>query len=560
MTNAASSSECDESHRIAVSEHFDAAYYSALNPDVQASGLDPLAHFLTIGWRENRNPSRTFDVRYYLATNPDIAAAGINPLLHYAQAGAREGRKPRRPLDTLRRHLEASKAPSVRAADWVGGADRSLPMSYAELLQALEVVLVTAGFVISASHDDYAQNYGGVQNLIADEQRAFERLGWTYLHVSPAAPLPVLADITSAAAFRVAVRLGGERLGIAVFADLVRAVADLRRRGLRVELIIHHLMGHVPEILLHLSEAAATRPIVWVHDFFTLCPNYALMRNDILFCGGPPPSSAACGVCSSGADRVAHLPRVRAFFEACKPSVLAPSAVALDVWCRRGGLSYSEAEILPLARLVMAKEGDAEVDADAERPLRVAHLGGRVLHKGWTVFEDLALRFAGDCRYAFYQLGSSNGPPLPSLIRNVPVRADAEHRDAMIEAVAEHRIDVVVNWSLWPETFCFAVHEALAGGAFVVARAAAGNVWPAVVANAPGQGCTLEDEAALLALFESGAIRTLVSTAARHRGVLLAGNGTADWLLRCRSRSSGETVHGTGSRALPVEKAMLADV
>jgi hypothetical protein len=106
----------------------------------------------------------------------------------------------------------------------------------------------------------------------------------------------------------------------------------------------------------------------------------------------------------------------------------------------------------------------------------------------------------------------------------------------MVEAVAEARIDVVVSWSLWPETFCYAAHEALAGGAFVVTRTGAGNVWPAIVANAPGQGCVIDGEAELFALFEGDGLRTAVEAAPRSRGALLSGRGTADWLLDGRRR------------------------
>src|SRR5262249_46571973 len=158
-------------------------------------------------------------------------------------------------------------------------------------------------------------------------------------------------------------------------------------------------------------------------------------------------------------------------------------------------------------------------------------LGQRVYHKGWTVFEELALRFIGDDRYQFFQLGLPDGLPLPRSIRNVPVRVAPEQRHAMEEALKAAQIDVVVTWSLWPETFCFAVHEALAAGAFVVARANAGNVWPAIQAYAPDQGCAIEDEAGLVALFNGSELRTRVEKLFRRSGTLQSGGATAEWLF-----------------------------
>jgi plastocyanin len=73
---------------------FDAAWYLQQNPDVAASGMDPLTHFEEYGWKEGRNPDPFFDTKYYLAQNPDVAAAGIDPLIHYEEVGWKEGRDP----------------------------------------------------------------------------------------------------------------------------------------------------------------------------------------------------------------------------------------------------------------------------------------------------------------------------------------------------------------------------------------------------------------------------------------------------------------------------------
>jgi hypothetical protein len=525
----------DPVHREAVKPFFDAEYYLAANPDVRASGIDPLDHFLLWGWREGRNPSKTFDSAFYLSRYPDIASAGINPLQHYAWNGKAEGRQTRRALDAVRRTLEGSLAPRDAAPHWAEGADHSPTIAPSVLATALSRAPGREGLVLSVSHDDYVTNFGGIQNLIAQEQRDFELEGWSYLHASPASPLPMLAEPVSASTFRLCLRLNGEMVGAVLLQDLAKALATLRDER-RLELVLHHLMGHAPELVIQLAEAAGVRPTVWLHDFFTICPNYVLMRNGVTFCGGPQADSAACTICVWGPDRLNHLPRVHGFFEATRPQILAPSRSALDLWLRKGRLPHAAAEILPLARLAMA-----EVDTEHAQParageaLRVCHVGAPVMHKGWPVFEELAMRLAADTRYGFYQIGIPGDSPLPGCIRGIPIRVSPEQPDAMIEAIAEHRIDVALVWSLWPETFCFVAHEALAGGAYVVGRAAAGNVWPAVAANAPAQGCVVENEPELFRLFESGEILRLVAESTRRRGVLLDRRSTADWLRRGRA-------------------------
>src|SRR5262249_50596345 len=158
------------------------------------------------------------------------------------------------------------------------------------------------------------------------EQVAFNRAGWHYFHIAPAEPLTLLADPTPARHFRVLVRLDGQALGFAAFSDLMAVAKGLRESGVGGRCVVHHLMGHVPELIQELAEACDASPIIaWVHDFFTCCPSYALMRNDVAFCGAPGVASEACGICCYGAERAYHQIRMRAFFEIGRPVVLAPS-------------------------------------------------------------------------------------------------------------------------------------------------------------------------------------------------------------------------------------------
>ena len=78
----------------------DADYYLAQNPDVAAAGIDPTAHYLTHGWREDRDPNAMFDTSFYLGQNPDVAAAQINPLAHFMNHGVHELRDPSAMFDT----------------------------------------------------------------------------------------------------------------------------------------------------------------------------------------------------------------------------------------------------------------------------------------------------------------------------------------------------------------------------------------------------------------------------------------------------------------------------
>jgi probable HAF family extracellular repeat protein len=92
---------------------FDPQFYLLHNPDVAAAGVDPYQHYLTVGWKQGRDPNQFFSTTGYLNANPDVKAAGVNPLLHYDQFGWKEGRDPSSIFDT---QYYLIHAPDVAAA------------------------------------------------------------------------------------------------------------------------------------------------------------------------------------------------------------------------------------------------------------------------------------------------------------------------------------------------------------------------------------------------------------------------------------------------------------
>ncbi len=97
-----------------LSGFFDADWYLARYPDVVATGLDPMTHFLTWGAAEGRDPNSWFDSRWYTLRYPDLAVSGTPPLLHYMVAGAAELRNPHPRFDAVwyaEQHPEAAANP-----------------------------------------------------------------------------------------------------------------------------------------------------------------------------------------------------------------------------------------------------------------------------------------------------------------------------------------------------------------------------------------------------------------------------------------------------------------
>lgn len=501
--------ELTDDLRAKLEEAFDPAFYLARNPDVAETLVDPLKHFLAAGWREGRDPNRDFSLASYLEMNPDVAIAGVNPFLHWLAVGQAEGREIKSDLgfryEILRNQADLeSHVETNRGHHRPGGPREALWRDLEDLGSHLYVTI---------GHDEYVGRTGGVQTVIRREAAEATARGWSHLHLYPAIPMPVLDFESLDPVFGLVV--GEELRGLYRAADLAWALTRRRRSGrvAGVRFAIHSLLGHSASAVIEVLRAlGAGRGWVWAHDQSSLCANYLLLRNDVEFCGAPPPDSPACGICIYGQRRRIQLADHAALFAAFEIEVLTPSRAMLDHWLASAPYPHGPARTQTLASLRSTGEA-ARIEAEA--PFRIGFLGFPVAHKGWPLFEALANAFAGDGRYEFVHLGAE--PAEESPCRFVEVDSGSTGGEAMIRAVEAEALDLAFIASLCPETFCFTAREAVAGGAALAALDSSLAVAD-FIRSGEAPGVVLRHEGELHQMLESGAVLAL--SRGRRRPVL----------------------------------------
>lgn len=84
---------------------FHREWYLSQNPDVAASDMEPIAHYLQFGEKEGRWPNPYFDPHYYRRHAPGAKKYAGSALEHYSKKGWTRGRNPSRKFST-RLYLE----------------------------------------------------------------------------------------------------------------------------------------------------------------------------------------------------------------------------------------------------------------------------------------------------------------------------------------------------------------------------------------------------------------------------------------------------------------------
>jgi ADP-heptose:LPS heptosyltransferase/GT2 family glycosyltransferase len=95
---------------LADSGLFDPDYYLAAHPEIAATRLDPLVHYIEEGARRGLRPHPEFDVAYYLEQCALSGERPENPLFHYLTVGAARGLR-------LARQAPPANAAAVTAPD-----------------------------------------------------------------------------------------------------------------------------------------------------------------------------------------------------------------------------------------------------------------------------------------------------------------------------------------------------------------------------------------------------------------------------------------------------------
>jgi glycosyltransferase involved in cell wall biosynthesis len=236
-----------------------------------------------------------------------------------------------------------------------------------------------------------------------------------------------------------------------------------------------------------------------------MCAGFTLLRNNIEFCGAPSADSLTCRVCIYGESRKRHLLAVEILFQEISFDVVAPSRSALEVWTGGSKLPHRSSQVVEHCYIEHHSER-VSIDTESQRgapenPVRLAFIGFPEAHKGWHIFRELVSRINKMGVYKLFHFCSDVGAPTIYGVEKVSVRTSPFTRNAMVEALQKHEIDLTLVLSTWPETFSYVTYEALAAGCDVVAMSTSGNVADRILRD--GRGIVALKREAMFGFFEN---------------------------------------------------------
>ena len=85
LCNASLPCSLQEYQSLLLEKHFDSDYYNSTYEDIKQNSVNPLEHYISAGWKEDRNPNDAFETRWY---RENIFDDGMTPsYLHFLLKG-----------------------------------------------------------------------------------------------------------------------------------------------------------------------------------------------------------------------------------------------------------------------------------------------------------------------------------------------------------------------------------------------------------------------------------------------------------------------------------------
>jgi len=247
------------------------------------------------------------------------------------------------------------------------------------------------------------------------------------------------------------------------FSAAERDIDSLIDPGLFDVVHLHHINGHAFEPL---TEALARHGnyFVSLHDFRMCCPRIQLLAPGDRHCDRRE-CAAACGVrpseiegLRSTASRLFHGARAVIHFSESTRKLFGEMLGAGFPWklVEHG---------IPRANDRRLQTGPPPEwpKPSKDRPLKVAFLGGAAPHKGLRLMQQVLRRrtLPSGIPVEWHVIGMINGelPDGPHIFKHG--RYEREELPAIFEKVSPHLVAIP---SIWPETYCFTIDEALSNG------------------------------------------------------------------------------------------------
>lgn len=329
--------------------------------------------------------------------------------------------------------------------------------------------------ILSITFNDYSKGGGGVAKVMIEHQKMFNDAGYKYICIFPVKKLIMHDNIMLFCYW--GLLIDGKINGIYNNSQIKNILYSLNEEAVIASIHIHHLLYNKMTMVQELIDYLDEIPIAFfIHDYYTVCRNYTLLKNDQYYCGLGGIRSEKCKDCKYYNHlTIKNLKENKTFIEhnIDRLHFFAPSEAARAVWLSYYK-SYSD-KITVLRHDNVKKYGNHfRTVLRHSSKIKLGYLGRPAVHKGWNTWLKL-IDSIDHNKYECYVFNNTDDPGNDKY-QHVYVNVTPDNKDAMIKALISNEIDSVLLWSNWPETYSYTYFESYCADEFILTSNVSGNI------------------------------------------------------------------------------------
>jgi len=309
-------------------------------------------------------------------------------------------------------------------------------------------------FVVFLSHIDYLETTGGSQKYQLDEIKTLNNLSINVFGI--------YINVKNNRSF--GLNLNTQNLDSSLaFKDIITIFKIFKLSKNLISFNIHHLLGYTEEqIKILIKLVSREYVIVYLHDiFFINYKRFIKINKYVTEIFGINVKNLINSDYSKLLDKVLSIASY----------IICPSKYLKNLFTDKNkGLNNKKITLVPHLKLDLYKKKLIF----NHKKLRLAYLGYKSKEKGWHLFKKLTEDPCLTNLYKFYHIGSNKNERNNKMVEIS--YSYKENSQLVIQKLLEHEIDIVLLWSLLPESYSYTMYEAYSAGIPILTWKGSGNI------------------------------------------------------------------------------------
>ena len=328
-------------------------------------------------------------------------------------------------------------------------------------------------YVLALSYGNFLIQNGGTDKVIREHCKMFNDVNCDYIFVFPVIRKIKLGKKEKNIRFW-GLNINEKFIGLFAFNKLIVELDSFPKELCRA-IFVHHTWRIEYQEIFKICELNKTPIYYYLHDFQSICANRNFVDGNNIFCGYSLNGLRCKEDCKFHAESILNREAFQKmiFTLGNRIHCIGPSLNTKELF----QLSFPSCASSIISIDHQKCESYAKVPMYNHKKIRIAYIGAQVPIKGWDDFKGLLDEL-------FY-LGT--GTDIPSGVKSIRVSVREQGETAMLDALKDNEIDVVLLLSCWPETYSYTYYESFSAGCFVLTYESSGNMADQVIKNGNGK-------------------------------------------------------------------------